>query len=240
MANAQLTLTDEDLATAQGKQASLTKSKPKAKMNALMMAGALDGRPAAASTAPTTPTKAAAATEAATRDPPNQKAALAAALLSIGDLDHALFIISRYPYLVGLSFSASPQLIADELLRIADYLIEPAYRAVPLKWQQDPSDDKEQSLAMPYGQRRPRWSPSEKRLVEPSAPKRFSRPTRTPGRQAMRHSPSSSPIGRPSCPRRTRLRHRSTPSFASCAISTRRARGISDSSTSWCASALTP
>lgn len=134
---AHLSPTDEDLAKLESKwrdeQAQLARSVGGA--NALAMAGALvDDEAPAAKPAPSTSLNGAASTSTAptppARDLPNQKVGLLRALLTIGDITHAFFILGQFPFLV----SAFPD-IADLLNRLAHVSIDPAYAGISLSRQ---------------------------------------------------------------------------------------------------------
>ncbi|SJX65137.1 related to RLR1-Subunit of the THO complex [Sporisorium reilianum f. sp. reilianum] len=62
------------------------------------------------------------ATEAQPKEPPYQTVGLLRALLALGDLRHALFILTRYPWLC----SAFDE-IADPYIRLLNVIIQPAY-----------------------------------------------------------------------------------------------------------------
>lgn len=64
------------------------------------------------------------------KEPPNQVLGLLEALLAIGQLKHALFILGRYPWLC----SAFPR-VADLYSRLLSVIIEPAYAAISLSTQ---------------------------------------------------------------------------------------------------------
>lgn len=95
--------------------------------NALAQAGALvdDDAPSRPSSSTNSKAAADAAAASAKRDLPHQKLGLLRALLSIGDLEHSLFILAQYPFLVP----AYPDL-ADLLLRLLDESIAPAYATI--------------------------------------------------------------------------------------------------------------
>ncbi|GEM11852.1 tho2 protein [Rhodotorula toruloides] len=134
---AHLSPTDEDLAKLETKwrdeQAQLARSVGGA--NALAMAGALvDDEAPAAKPAASTPVNGTASTSAAPppppRDLPNQKVGLLRALLTIGDITHAFFILGQFPFLA----SAFPD-IADLLNRLAHVSIDPAYASTSISRQ---------------------------------------------------------------------------------------------------------
>lgn len=139
------------------------------------MAGSLGGAPPLGSTASSASTTDPTPADRPAREPPHQKAALVAALLAVGDLDHALFILSRFPHLVGINLPYTQQTIADELLRIADHMLQAAYDALPLPWRKESEtmaeEAEEGSRPSSYGGRRARYSTTEKRIVAPSAPR---------------------------------------------------------------------
>ncbi|GAA5854301.1 hypothetical protein JCM8547_001771 [Rhodosporidiobolus lusitaniae] len=128
---AHLSPSDEDLlkikSQYEAEQSALARSVGGA--NALAMAGALVDDEAPVKPTSSSSTSAAASTSAAPPPPPrplpNQKLALLHALLTLGDLPHALFILSQYPFLVA----SSPDL-ADLLLRLLSVSLEPAYGSI--------------------------------------------------------------------------------------------------------------
>ncbi|KAK4046542.1 THO2 plays a role in transcriptional elongation [Microbotryomycetes sp. JL201] len=96
--------------------------------NALAMAGALvddDATTSATTTQSTADAAAEAAASATPRQLPNQKLDMLRALLTVGDLKHAMFIVAQYPYLVP----ANPD-VADLLNRALSVSIEPAYASL--------------------------------------------------------------------------------------------------------------
>ncbi|GAA5826823.1 hypothetical protein JCM5353_005408 [Sporobolomyces roseus] len=132
-----LSPSDEDLTAIDGKyreeQAQLARSVGGA--NALAMAGALvdDETPASksaaasASSAPAASSSTASAPTVAPQDLPNQKVGLLKALLVVGDVTHAMFILAQWPILV----QAFPE-IADLLNRLLSVSIKPAYDSISI------------------------------------------------------------------------------------------------------------
>jgi len=133
----QLSPSDKDLTAIDGKyreeQAQLARSVGGA--NALAMAGALvdDETPASksaaasTSTAPAASSSTASAPTVAPQDLPNQKVGLLKALLVVGDVTHAMFILAQWPILV----QAFPE-IADLLNRLLSVSIKPAYDSISI------------------------------------------------------------------------------------------------------------
>ena len=135
---------------------STVKAKP-TKLNALQMAGALDGyaRPGTEKE-----TDKSTASAAPIREPPNQKFGLLKALLAVGDLKHAMFFLSKFPKLT----SPFPD-VADLLLRLMNEIIEPAYAPLsPVA-----KIAKYRAVAAAAAVPRKRYSITERGLVTPSA-----------------------------------------------------------------------
>ncbi|GAA6028291.1 hypothetical protein JCM8097_006959 [Rhodosporidiobolus ruineniae] len=99
--------------------------------NALALAGALADDEAPPAGAPSSSAPAASSSSSAAapppppREPPNQKLALLRALLTLGDVPHALFLLAQFPFLP----SAFPDL-ADLLNRLLAVSIAPAYESI--------------------------------------------------------------------------------------------------------------
>lgn len=154
-----------------------------AKSNALSMAGVLadDGpssslpqRPTGSISIAGSAAAAASAGEAAKQtdqqakvtDPPNTRVGLLRALLSIGALQPAFFILSKYSWIC----EPHPD-IADLLLRISNYSISELYksRASPFALKPEEARRKQASLA----QAKQRYSPTDKKMVAAPSPQLF-------------------------------------------------------------------
>lgn len=110
--------------------------------NALAEAGALVDDEAPNGT--TSSSNAAAKAEEAQKDFVEQRILLVQALLSIGHLPPAMYILSRWPVIPHYQ-----PVISDLLLRIVRYMLEPAYSLLPRK-HNDPSEEGELVVSNSY------------------------------------------------------------------------------------------
>ncbi|GAO48034.1 hypothetical protein G7K_2222-t1 [Saitoella complicata NRRL Y-17804] len=137
-----LSTTDEELQKEEGKwKAEMGDKALAAKGNALAMAGGLGEEPAGGS-APTRTTKdgddvemedeqvGSAEEVVPMAEPPQQKIALLKALLAVGALSQAMYVLGRFPFL-----TATHPEIADGVMRLVDWMIEPLYSPLSVKSQ---------------------------------------------------------------------------------------------------------
>ncbi|ETS61330.1 hypothetical protein PaG_04350 [Moesziomyces aphidis] len=95
--------------------------------------------------------------EAPAKDPPNQVVGLVRAMLSLGDLRHALFLLTRYPWLCS-AFNE----VADPFIRLLNVIVQPAYDEISFSRMNPPCA--QPSILSP----RPRWDPKSQAATRPA------------------------------------------------------------------------
>ncbi|PWN50468.1 hypothetical protein IE53DRAFT_93433 [Violaceomyces palustris] len=100
------------------------------------------------------------AVAAPVKEPPNEILGMLQAFLSIGNLEHSIFLLAKYPWLCG----AYPD-VADAYIRLLKVIIKPAYEEISLA-----------KMIPALSNRRPiapklRYDPKQQNMVSPPPPK---------------------------------------------------------------------